>query len=191
MNSQPVWIKSDIAGKKLHKNALYHLDITFSYKCIFSPCSQKNWICVDFYEWGIYQRKSSPHLSAGWTCFFFYHFSYFHWGWDKLFPVRFLTLKSYFSSDVSGRCALYSLVSPFPACTPHELQETFLSFLWHIVLLWFILYTSTSLPFRAFLSHPFPPPRSSCSLSICFSRVPIEGHSHAHVETAASLSNGL
>lgn len=80
MNSQPVWIKSDIAGNKLHKNALYHLDITFSYKCIFSPCFKNNWICVDFYEWGIYQRKSSPHLSAGWTCFFYYHFSYFHWG---------------------------------------------------------------------------------------------------------------
>lgn len=36
-NTQPIWIKSDIAEKKLHKNVLYHLNITFSYKCIFPP----------------------------------------------------------------------------------------------------------------------------------------------------------
>lgn len=131
-------------------------------------------------------HKGWPHLSAGGT---FYYFC-FHWRWDKLFRIGFLTLKSHFSHDVRGW--LSSIVSPLLACGPHELQETFLSFLWHIVLLWFILYPSASFPFPAFLSHPFLPPRSSCSLSICFSRAPTEGKGRARacacVEIGPSLS---
>lgn len=129
---------------------------TLSLINVFSPHVLKRTESVWIFMSGVF-IKEKTHLISLQAGLFFYHFSYFHWGRDKLFPVRFLTLKSYFSSDVSGRCALYSLFSPFPACTPHELRETFLSFLWHIVLLWFILYTSTSLPFRAFLSHPFYP----------------------------------
>lgn len=131
-------------------------------------------------------HKGWPHLSGGGT---FYYFC-FRWRWDKLFRIGFLTLKSHFSHDVRGR--LSSLVSPLSACGPHELQETFLSFLWHIVLLWFILYPSASFPFPAFLSHLFLPPRSSCSLSICFSCAPMEGKGRARacacVEIGPSLS---
>lgn len=115
--------------------------------------TQKNLLCPSC--WTVFStafHKGWPHLSAGRT---FYHFC-FHWRWNKLSRVRFLTLKSHFSRDVSGR--LSSLVSPLSACAPHELRETFLSFLWHIVHLWFILYPSTSLDFPAFLSHPFLPP---------------------------------
>lgn len=60
-------------------------------------------------KWKTAFHKGWPHLSAGGT---FYHFC-FCWHWDKLSHVHFLTLKSHFSRDVSGR--LSSLVSPLSA----------------------------------------------------------------------------
>lgn len=87
-------------------------------------------------------------------------------------------------TSVGGWAAWCPLVQPGPFMSS---RRHFCPSLWHIVLLWFILYPSTSLPFPPFLSHPFRPPRRSCSLFICFLHRLSEGHGCARTHTCVEI----